>query len=205
LTVLQPRLLHLRMSPVDQSSKLLVQLPTDSETVAFCQTQQASGNYNPTYIYPSREAPTAFIKHGGKDYSIMSEILNQEFAFSALKSMPEQKTANILIPEIYRVFEQDKVVYIVMEYVAGETLKELLDRKLSHDQLQEYYNKIAQAIKLFLSFKVPDNIAPGPVGGGIIKHPLFKYTVASIEYASVDELQTHVNNVCQGIIYYTFY
>ena len=184
------------MLQVDQSSKLLVELPTDSEIVAFCHTQQASGNYSPTYIYPSREAPTAFIKHGGKDYSVMSEVANQKFAYNTLKSMPRQKTTNILIPQIYHVFEQDKVVYIVMEYVAGETLKELLDRKLSHDQLDECYNKIAQAIKLFLSFKVPDNTAPGPVGGGIIKHPLFKYTVASTKYASVDELQIHVNNVC---------
>ena len=162
------------MWQIDLDSKLPLQLPTDSETVAFCRKQQASHNFSPTHIYPSREAPTAFIKYGGRDYSMMAEVLNQEFAFNALESMPQQGVRKILIPRIYRVFEQDKAVYIIMEYVAGETFKDILGKEIPHNQLQEYYNRIAQAIKLFLSFKVPDNVTPGPVGGGIIKHPLFK-------------------------------
>jgi len=190
------QILLLTMSQSNQNSKLLLQLPTDGETIAFCQTRQAYGDYSPTQVYPSQEAPIAFIKYGGKDYSMMAEALNQQFASNTLESMPQQETENILIPKIYRVFEQDKVVYIIMEYIAGETFKELLDKELPHDQLQEYYNLIARAIALFLSFKVPHDTIPGPVGGGIIKHPLFKYTVASIEYASVDELQEHVNKVC---------
>jgi len=137
------------------------QLPTDNEIITFCQAQQASGDYSPTCVYPSRETPFAFIKYGGKDQGMMADMLNQEFAFHALKSMPQQETANIFIPEIYRVFEQDRVVYIIMEYIAGETLKELLDKKLPDNQLQKYYNKIAQAIRLFLSFKLPDSITPG--------------------------------------------
>ncbi|KAH6675918.1 hypothetical protein B0J14DRAFT_538581 [Halenospora varia] len=82
-----------------------------------------------------------------------------------------------------------------MEYVNGRTLKELLEEGMSHDQLQYYYNQIAKAIKLFISMKVPDGATPGPVGGGTIKHPLFKDIRASIEYASFDDLQQHVNNV----------
>jgi len=88
--------------------------------------------------------------------------------------------------------EDAATVYIFMEYVNGKTLKEFLEEGISPNQLQECYNQIAKAIKLFISIKALDSVAPGPVGGGIIKHPLFKDTVASIEYASIDDLQQHI-------------
>ncbi|KAG4429683.1 hypothetical protein IFR05_014838 [Cadophora sp. M221] len=76
-----------------------------------------------------------------------------------------------------------------MEYVQGQTLKELLDQDILHDL---YFNQISKAMKLFLSFEVPDNATPGPIGGGTIRHFFFKDTVALIEYSSVDALQYHV-------------
>ncbi|KAH6675107.1 hypothetical protein B0J14DRAFT_29184 [Halenospora varia] len=126
---------------------------------------------------------------------MMAEMLNQDFAFKALERMPQQKRAGIRVPKVYRVIEKAQIVYIVMEYVNGKTLKESLEEGISHDKLQDYYNQIAKAIELFISIKVPDGVTPGPVGGGIIKHPLFKDTIASIEYTSFDDLQQHVNNV----------
>ena len=97
---------------------------------------------------------------------MIAEISNQDFAFNALEGMPQQRRAGIHVPKIYRVIEAAATVYIVMEYVNGKTLKELLEEGVSHDQLQEYYKQIAKAIKLFISIKVPDGVTPGPVGGG---------------------------------------
>jgi len=182
------------MSQIDEDFKLS-QLPTDAETIAFCELQEALGDYSGTYVYPSREAPVAFIKCGAKDFGMKAELSNQEFVFNALKSLPQHETANILIPKIYRVVEREYILYVIMEYINGDTLKELLDKGLLQNQLEEYYTKIAQAIKLFISLKVPENATPGPVSGGNIKHPLFKDGEASIEYTSIDTLQKHVNNV----------
>jgi len=184
------------MSQPHQTVSMPTQLPTDDEIIAFCEGQRALGEYSHTLAYPSRNAAIALIKYGGRPFGMMAEMLNQDFAFNALEGMPQQRRAGIHVPKIYRVIEEGADgVYIVMEYVNGKTLKELLEEGVSHDQLQEYYNQIAKAIELFLSIKVPDGVTPGPVGGGIIKHPLFKDTIASIEYNSVDELQQHVNNV----------
>jgi len=183
------------MSQPHQTVSMPTQLPTDDEIVAFCKGQRALGKQSNTYAYPSRNAAIAFIKCASRQSGMIAEMLNQDFAFNALESMPQQRRAGIHVPKIYRVIEVATTVYIVMEYVNGKTLKELLEEGVSHDQLQEYYNQIAKAIKLFISIKVPDGVTPGPVGGGIINHPLFKDTIASIEYTSVDDLQQHVNNV----------
>ena len=193
------------MSPPRQTARLPPQLPTDDEIIAFCRAQHDLGERSNTFAYPSRNTAIAYIKHGSRKSGIMAEMLNQVFAFDALECMPQQERAGILVPKIYRVIERAATVYIVMEYANGRTLKELLEESISHEQLQDYYNKIAKAIKLFISFKVPDDVTPGPVGGGIIKHPLFKDTIASIKYTSFDDLQQHVKNVGLQQYYMVYY
>jgi serine/threonine protein kinase len=126
---------------------------------------------------------------------MIAEARNQIFAFNALKQMLQQGYTRIRIPEVYRVIEKDDIIYLVMEYIHGETLKDLLTKDIADDSLRGKYEQIAKAIKLLLSIKVPENAVPGPVRCGIIKHPIFKDTVASIEYASVDELQRHLTFV----------
>jgi hypothetical protein len=174
------------------------QLPTDDEVVA------ASERYPEVdedrrgvkgFAYPSKEAPIAFIKCDDEGFGIMEEIRNQAFVFEILEQMPQEERAGIRVPEIYRVVKRDYKVHIVMEYVHGETVKDLLEKGTPDDQLEECFNQVAKAIKLFLSIKVRDGTPLGPVGGGLIRHPLFRDSVASMEYASVDELQKHVFNV----------
>jgi serine/threonine protein kinase len=170
-----------------------LRFPRDDEIIAFCRPYRRFGKY--TFVYTSHSTAIAFIKCGSRKSGMMAEIFNQDFAFKALEGMPQDQRVGIRVPKIYRVIEEAATVYIVMEYVNGKTLKELLEEGISPAQLQECYNQIAKAIKLFTSIKAPNGIAPGPVGGGIIKHPLFKDTVASIQYASIHDLQKHVNNV----------
>jgi hypothetical protein len=86
-----------------------------------------------------------------------------------------------------------------MEYIHGETLEELI-AKSTIGQLQECYHQITRAIKLFLSIEIPTGVNIGPVNGGIIKHPLFKDAVASIQYAPVNELQLHANKVATNFL-----
>jgi tRNA A-37 threonylcarbamoyl transferase component Bud32 len=63
---------------------------------------------------------------------MIAEMLNQDFAFNTLEDMPQQKRAGIHVPKIYRVIEAAATVYIVIEYVNGKTLKELLEEGVLH-------------------------------------------------------------------------
>ncbi|KAH6703277.1 hypothetical protein BKA61DRAFT_195272 [Leptodontidium sp. MPI-SDFR-AT-0119] len=164
-----------------------VQLPSNEKTLAFCRTHYRQGAR--TVVYPSQNAPIAFIKIASSQSSVESEISNQKFAFNALEALSEQERTGIYVLKIYRVLEEASTRYIIMEYVQGQTLEELLDQDILHDL---FFNQISKAIKLFLSFEVPVNATPGTIGRGTIRHPLFKDAIASIEYTSVDALQGHV-------------
>ena len=86
------------------------------------------------------------------------------------------------------------MVYIVMEYIQGQTIYELL-RDFPEGLLEDKFDRIFKAIDALLSIQIPPDVAPGPVGGGTIKHPIFKDGTASTEYRSVDELQQHIHKV----------
>jgi serine/threonine protein kinase len=88
------------------------------------------------------------------------------------------------------------MVYIVTEYVRGKTIKELLDEDLRNPRLRECYDQVARAIEFFLSIHPNiDTTPPGPVGGRVIRHPIFRRATAPREYSSVADLQEHVEAV----------
>ncbi|KAH6718703.1 hypothetical protein BKA61DRAFT_261570 [Leptodontidium sp. MPI-SDFR-AT-0119] len=153
-------------------------------------------SYN-TLAYPSPESPVAFIKYGPEELGMREEWRNQEFAFEALEKLHPQERKGVHIPKIYRVIQREGMIYIVMEYVVGATLAELAKSSLEGEQ-QERYEQIAKAIRLFLAFEVTDQASPGPVGGGIIKHPLFEDAVASLRYNSAKDLQEHLTTVANS-------
>jgi serine/threonine protein kinase len=164
--------------------------------VTACEQQSilTETSYN-CLVYPSRDHPIAFVKYGPEKLGMREEMRNQTFAFEELEKLQPQERHGIRIPQIYQVIEKDEMIYIVMEYVTGTTLTDLrADGSLASEQ-QKWYDQIEKAIVLFLAFKIPDQSPLGPVGGGIIKHPLFKRTVASLKYDSVNHLQEHLTRV----------
>ncbi|KAH9212293.1 hypothetical protein DL95DRAFT_246645, partial [Leptodontidium sp. 2 PMI_412] len=102
--------------------------------------------------------------------------------------------SSLHVPQIYRCIERGSMVYIVMEYIQGRTIHELL-KDFPEGLLEDKFDRISKAIDLLLSVRIPPNVAPGPVGGGTIKHPIFKDSTASTEYKSVNELQQHISRV----------
>ncbi|KAI9651660.1 MAG: hypothetical protein M1829_002575 [Trizodia sp. TS-e1964] len=58
----------------------------------------------------------------------------------------------------------------------------------------ERYRKLAHAINLLLTIPPPD-ARPGPVGGGIIRHPLFHEYKASRVYDTVEDLEQDINQL----------
>lgn len=181
----------------------LPQVPSDMAIITACEQQSSltETSYN-CLVYPYRDCPIAFIKYGPAKLSMKEEMRNQTFAFEELEKLQPQERNGIRIPQIYHVIERDEMIYIVMEYVLGTTLADLRAKDGLASEQQKWYDQIAKAIALFLAFDIPDKSTLGPVGGGIIKHPLFKDTVASLKYESVNHLQEHLTRVrsfCLGI------
>lgn len=151
--------------------------------------------------YPA-DSPLIYIKYGHNGETLRdSEARTQQWAFDALKmKVPPEERRHIHIPEIYRVFEFDEWTYILMEYIPGKTLLQIMENWQAYSELADKYaDQIAAGLRLLLSLPVPEDAAPGPVGGGLVRHALYQDHRAPIEYDSVDMMEKHLNKVATMI------
>lgn len=152
-----------------------------------------SGSSVTGFPFPPQQ-PAAWVKFGWPSI-LKPEVRNHEYAFTALREMPADQTRGVHIPEIYRTFESGTNFFIVMEYIPGKTLRQLLKEPGGKSAWESLTNKIANGIRLLMSIPAPPGQTPGPVGGGLIRHSLFKHETSYCEYSSVDELEDHLNKV----------
>lgn len=146
------------------------------------------------FIFPPNQ-PVAYVKFGLPSQRT-AELKNHEYAFAALRALPSHQTRGVLIPEIYRTFESDDMFFIVMEYIPGRLLARFEVGDDWETRKDIVTHRIAEAIRLLMTIPAPPGQRPGPVGGGCIRHPLFKNDESYCEYSSVDELESHLNKVC---------
>lgn len=180
------------------SSKRQLALSWSEEEIisVYKQTPWAKPNGNSVtgFIFPPIQ-PVAYVKFGDP-WQRMAELKNHEHAFAALKAMPPHQKKGILVPEIYRTFESNNKFFIVMEYIPGRLLARYEEGHDWESRKEMVIDSIAGAIKLLMSIPAPPGQKPGPVGGGRIRHPLFKDDESYCEYSSVEELESHLNKVC---------
>jgi len=163
-----------------------LELLNTEEIVALCHQNGFKSN---GLTYPLNGSPIAYIKYGGMVSE--GEIQTQNYVH---KVFDQRDTASsVKVPKIYRAFEFEGQMYVVMEYIQGRTAGSLL-RDSATDK-NWIYNQIAKAFAHLLWVPVPQNSRLGPVGGGYIHHCFFKDGVAPIEYESVEDLQSHINKV----------
>lgn len=146
------------------------------------------------FPYPA-DAPLAYIKFGDPIEWKLAEVRNQMFAYDALQQLPPEERQGIHVPEVYRTMRIGNLLFIIMEYVPGSTLAQITGSEDWEVLQEEVINKIARGMRLLLSLPVPYDAKPGPVGGGIIRHPIFKDSEAATEYNSIDMLERHLNKV----------
>lgn len=187
---------------IDQSPRDVAESLTEAEVTAMVERQPYGDDRDwqvTGLAYPTHN-PVIYIKYGDNEYALRdSEARTHQYAYDALQRVPEQDRQGVRIPEIYRIIETENSTYIIMEYIRGRTLAKVMeDESVFVETRFYYYDRIERALKLLLSFPVPKNAAPGPFGGGIIRHPLFKDYRAPIQYDSVDMLEKHLNKVCSG-------
>ncbi|MDJ0742173.1 MAG: protein kinase [Xenococcaceae cyanobacterium MO_167.B27] len=83
-----------------------------------------------------------------------------------LEASNQQKCLHPNIPKIYEWFEENHTVYIIMAFISGQTLYDILKAKgvLSENQVKHYFIQVAEALKVihdnnFLHRDIkPDNI-----------------------------------------------
>jgi serine/threonine protein kinase len=136
-----------------------LELPNTEEIVALCHQNGFKSN---GLTYPPNGSPIAYIKYGGMVSE--GEIQTQNYVHKAFDKM---STASIVkVPKIYRAFEFEGQMYVVMEYIPGRTAGSLL-RDSATDK-NWIYDQVAKAFAHLLLVPVPQNSRPGPVGGGCI-------------------------------------
>ncbi|KAF4447224.1 Protein kinase-like domain protein [Fusarium austroafricanum] len=141
--------------------------------------------------------PVIYIKYGDHyERATDAEARTHKWAYETLQKMPQSERQGIHIPEVYRVIDLTSWTIIIMEFISGKTLKALLESQTTSDEyLDQCFGQIERALRLFISFPVPQDASPGPYGGGLIKSPLFKYYQATIEYPTVELLEMHLNKI----------
>ncbi|KAM0308410.1 hypothetical protein ACHAO8_010049 [Botrytis cinerea] len=126
--------------------------------------------------------------------------IEQQQLLATVYKDEKAKPPRVRIPRLFRVIRTTDFRALVMEYVPGQTLDWLMrleynatkelsywhpapqlhrdsngrlcgyDLSVFEDHLRDY----AHAVGLLLSLPVPDDTAPGPVGGGYSNHPIFE-------------------------------
>jgi len=160
-------------------------LPTTDEVIELCRQNGFDTN---VLKYPPNKSPIAYIKYGGR--ANMGEVRTQHYVSNILNETTP--ASGVKAPEVYLAFEYDDETYIVMEYIHGQTAAELLRDRSKRDWI---YDLVAKAVTDLIEIPVPEDARPGPVGGGYIHHWFFRDNDAPREYASIDELQHHINKV----------
>ena len=156
------------------------------------------------FVYPlDSKVPDFLVKftRSPSKWLLEPEGRNQQFAFNALRTQQQpaaQQGLIVCVPELFRAFEYRGCYFLVMEFVPGKTLGQILkeddhkgEGQVGHSIL---YKHIAEGIRL-LSAKAPPGSKPGPVGGGIIRHPFFNDFEAATPYRDIKMLEAHLNNV----------
>ncbi|KAG8168742.1 hypothetical protein KVR01_001491 [Diaporthe batatas] len=138
----------------------------------------------------------------GSKWLLEPEMRNHEFAFNALRARQQQAAQEglvVCVPEIFRNFEHRGFYFLVMEFVPGKTLRQILkdDKDLGAGQVDHsmLFKHIAEGIRLLICVKAPPGSKPGPVGGGFIRHPFFRDLEAPTPYRDIEMMETHLNKI----------
>lgn len=152
-------------------------LPDRKALIDACENEYKAQRGNTNHInWPVTGEPQFFVKFGVN--TDLTEAQNQMYFFKET-----QQSQTIRVPEVFWAFwiRDTWMTYIVMEFIKS--------RGFASGQQR------AVALAELLKVRVPSDAAPGPIGGGLLHHILFKHYKASRVYATVEKLEWHINKV----------
>jgi hypothetical protein len=169
------------MSPSSQVFFRKESVPSQDAIAAIC--QNAGYGRKSTILRDSSHSVIAFVKYGPT--VTLSEARTQDWVAKAVNDDPR---LNLRVPWVYEAFEISfaglLIGHIIMEYI------EAPDCDANDSGLA------ANAIQTLIGLKAGDAV-PGPVGGGLIKHPFFPNWCSNYAYDTVEKLSKHINFVSQ--------
>ena len=157
-------------------------VPSQDAVAAIC--RKAGYSLNSTLLRDSSNSIIAFVKYG--PMVTLAQARTQDWVAKAVNDDPR---LNVRVPSVYEAFEISlsglPIGHIIMEYIdAPHCDKNDLDL-------------VANAVQTLIGLKAQDAV-PGPVGGGLIIHPLFSDDWCSnYAYDTVEKLNKHMNYVSQ--------
>ncbi|KAG6807102.1 hypothetical protein H0H92_008793 [Tricholoma furcatifolium] len=146
----------------------------------------------------SRSHPSYFIKF--QQLGLLGEFRTLEYLRNLAESNPRAPRIPGAVDYFSNLEEPWGTHYLVMEYIPSPavTLKEWIKAIESPEERRRRINiavsKVADAISWLLSCSLPENASVGPVGGGTIKHRLWKEDCrAPLDFTSVAALERYIN------------
>jgi hypothetical protein len=142
--------------------------------------------------------PRFWIKYGSHYSLALGEALTQSKVAQIVNADP---ASAVRVPDVYFVFSRERRRYIVMQYVAGDTVE---SRKMQDGTyLKSDVAAVADALKQLVKMRVPSDTPPGYVGGGLIGHSFFLEWRSTEEYPTFGHLQDQINRVCFQVTFGT--
>ncbi|TRM70298.1 hypothetical protein BD626DRAFT_26966 [Schizophyllum amplum] len=139
-------------------------LPTHDGIVLLC--REANFLRNGVCVQVAGN-PRFWVKYSDRSL-IRSEGRTQAYVANIVNNNP----ASVFhIPNVHLGFSRGTRGYIAMDFVQGTTIAQR--KALKGGYLVDDKIAVAAAIQQLISIKVPATTAPGPVGGGRIRHMLF--------------------------------
>ncbi|KAG8918130.1 hypothetical protein FRC01_002040 [Tulasnella sp. 417] len=155
-------------------------LPSNDDIAQFCLQHDP----HPTSVSISCPLPqggTVWIKFGA--FVSLTEAQTQRYVFDRIDPQWSLRVA-----QVFHEFEKDGVVYIIMEEIQGETVGEL-------GNLEVAVERIACALDEFIRIPPPEGEELGPLGGGLMEHPMFPDIQAATRYESKSALGDHITRI----------
>ncbi|KAG8909552.1 hypothetical protein FRC00_009894 [Tulasnella sp. 408] len=155
-------------------------LPNNEAIAQFCLQHDPE----PTSVgvsFPLSQGGSVWIKFGA--FVSLAEAQTQRYVFDRIDPQWSLRVA-----QVFHEFEKDGVVYVVMEEIEGETVEQLENFHIAIE-------RIGRALDEFIRIPPPEGEALGPIGGGIMEHPMFPDVQAATRYESKKALGDHIMRI----------
>ncbi|KAI8944947.1 kinase-like domain-containing protein [Xylaria longipes] len=163
-------------------------LPSSSELLELCPAETARGHTT----LPA-ESPVFWVKYG---YSVFwNEVLAQDKAYHELRRLGSPVRA----PAVFYAFRYESTVYIVMEYIPGNTARKCIEEAKTEEEKEHVINEVGLSLSELHRIPIASGSRPAAIDGGHIRHELFDEQEAPRHYENVDQLETHLNEFLKRV------
>lgn len=160
-------------------------IPSEDEIVRLCQSVPQE-----KLTVGIRYGKDFWVKFGREFSGLTNEVHAQMYAFR------HADRSTVSVPQVYHYFQRDDRMYIIMEYIEGENLKQYL--KDNPSQPERWDDAVCEAIRGLWRLPVPDDAKPGPLEEGMPTGPLWgEFFSTDHKFQTKEDLENWINGMLQ--------